>query len=143
MIKHKLPFILLLFSSLTSAEPQSGTLILTVSGGQANHGQAIVSLFNSEETFLKKPLRSQTKEFVEVSYLSFVFAALPYGSYAISVIFDEDKDNELDTGWFGIPTEMVGMSNNAKGKFGPPKFADAQFDFNGNMSMQITLDSAN
>jgi uncharacterized protein (DUF2141 family) len=52
---------------------------------------------------------------------------VPHGTYAVSVIHDEDGDGKLDTSWLGIPREGVGVSMNAKGKAGPPKYKDAKF----------------
>jgi uncharacterized protein (DUF2141 family) len=38
----------------------------------------------------------------------------------------------------GMPKEGVGASNDAKGSFGPPKFADARFSYNGG-SQELTI----
>ena len=40
---------------------------------------------------------------------------------------DENGNGELDANFVGIPKEPWGFSNNAKGKFGPPKWEDVQF----------------
>jgi len=54
------------------------------------------------------------------------FDGLPSGSYAIAVVHDENGNNRLDTS-FGMPREGFGFSRNPVIRFGPPKFADAQF----------------
>ena len=60
-----------------------------------------------------------------------IFTGVAAGSYAVSVFHDENGDGKLETGVFGIPKEPVGVSNNATGTFGPPKFEDAKFKFDG------------
>jgi uncharacterized protein (DUF2141 family) len=54
------------------------------------------------------------------------FENLNYGQYAIAILHDEDSDDEMKTGIFGIPKEGYGISNNVKGRFGPPSFNDAK-----------------
>lgn len=54
------------------------------------------------------------------------FDGLPTGAYAIALIHDENGNNRLDTS-FGIPREGFGFSRNPVIRFGPPKFAEAQF----------------
>ncbi len=54
------------------------------------------------------------------------FDDLPSGNYAIALIHDENSNNKLDTS-FGLPKEGFGFSRNPVIRFGPPKFAEAQF----------------
>ena len=49
------------------------------------------------------------------------------GEYAVAVYADINGNNKLDSNFLGIPKEPIGMSRNAKGRFGPPGFADAAF----------------
>jgi uncharacterized protein (DUF2141 family) len=52
---------------------------------------------------------------------------LPPGEYALSIFYDSNDNGELDTNFIGIPKEPVALSNNARPKFGPPKYKDAVF----------------
>lgn len=54
------------------------------------------------------------------------FDGLPSGNYAIALIHDENSNNKMDTS-FGLPREGFGFSRNPVIRFGPPKFAEAQF----------------
>lgn len=54
------------------------------------------------------------------------FAGLPRGDYAVAVIHDENGNAKLDT-FAGIPKEGFGFSRNPPIRFGPPRFAAAQF----------------
>lgn len=60
-----------------------------------------------------------------------VFSDVPHGRYALAVHHDADADGAVDTGLFGIPTEGLGASNDARGSFGPPSFEDASFTYGG------------
>jgi uncharacterized protein (DUF2141 family) len=57
----------------------------------------------------------------------FSFTDLPEGEYAISCYHDEDDNGKMNMIMGMIPLEDYGTSNNAKGRFGPPKWEDAKF----------------
>jgi uncharacterized protein (DUF2141 family) len=59
------------------------------------------------------------------------FDGLRPGTYAVSVIHDENGNKKLDT-FAGIPREGFGFSRNPAIRFGPPKFAAARFAVAGN-----------
>lgn len=63
------------------------------------------------------------------------FDGLAPGRYAIAVIHDENSNARLDT-FAGIPREGFGFSRNPRIGFGPPRFAAAGFDLDGNASAQ-------
>ncbi|MEO9130247.1 MAG: DUF2141 domain-containing protein [Sphingomonas sp.] len=54
------------------------------------------------------------------------FEGLPYGTYAMAVIHDENSNGKLDT-FVGIPREGFGFSRNPTITFGPPGFNAASF----------------
>ena len=66
------------------------------------------------------------------------FPDIPAGRYAVQVSHDENNNNKLDRGLFGIPKEGFGFSNDAKIRMAPPKFDEAAFD-HGKLSQQIAL----
>jgi uncharacterized protein (DUF2141 family) len=57
------------------------------------------------------------------------------GTYALSVIHDENGNGKLDT-FAGIPREGFGFSRNPGLGFGPPRFASAQFALEGGADRQ-------
>jgi uncharacterized protein (DUF2141 family) len=123
-----------LFSMDLSAEPYIQTLTVFVEGaktnaGKTNAGAIIASLFLSADSFLKEPVLTQVMPANDAGEAKFVFRQLKYGKYAVGVFYDEDGDGKLNTGFLGIPSELVGVSNNAKGFFGPPSFHKASFEF--------------
>ena len=66
----------------------------------------------------------------------------PAGDYAISLYYDENNNGTLDSNFIGIPKEPVALSNNARPKFGPPKYRDAVFALEaGGTTQKITIES--
>ena len=122
------------------AEEPLPDLEVRVSGAEAQSGQLLLSLFDSEESYLKEPLLERRIPVNGEGEGIFLIESLETGVYAVSVIYDEDSDGELDTGLFGIPKEKIGMSNNAKSSFGPPSFEKTRFELNSSISIDIFLD---
>ena len=64
---------------------------------------------------------------------------LPEGVYAIGIFVDVNRNNKMDRNFIGIPKEQYGFSNDARGNFGPPSFAEASFTVSGDMALEINL----
>ena len=136
-----LAFLLLNIQSVYS-EKNILSLQVTVVGTQPEIGQVILSLFNSKESYLKQPYRSKVLSVGKESEVSWTFKDLESGTYALSAIYDEDKNGKLNTGFLRIPKELIGMSNNAKGTFGPPSFEKASFSLVESRTLIIRLGKA-
>ena len=67
------------------------------------------------------------------------FEAVPAGTWAVSVIHDEDGDGDLRTNFIGMPREGVGSSNDPKPRMGPPRWSDAKFDLDADLAIEITV----
>ena len=63
---------------------------------------------------------------------------IPAGNYAIGIFIDTNANEALDRNFLQIPTEQYGFSNNAKGRFGPPSFADAAFNLESQLDQKLT-----
>ena len=110
------------------ANVTSDTLVrVHIAGVASVDGQIVVSVYDSKKAWLKKPMHqavtaaaiSSTEEPLIVEM------ELPEGEYAIHVFHDADDNGKMKTNFIGIPKEPTGVSNDAKGRFGPPKFVDA------------------
>ena len=101
-------------------------------------GHLYVAIYNSEETFMKKPLAAFRVD-VKDKVLSIPCQGLPAGSYAISLFQDENGNGKLDTAAFGIPTEKFGFSNDAQGVMGPPSYEKCRFTFSEDTTLVIHL----
>jgi len=113
-------------------------LTVTIDKIKNDKGSIRIGIFDSEDGFLKKPVDGKAVK-VEGNHVTVVFDKLKPGTYAVSVIHDENDNKELDTKTFGIPKEGVGFSNNVMGKFGPPSFQDASIKLAGEESLNIDL----
>jgi uncharacterized protein (DUF2141 family) len=102
-------------------------LQVTVTHIKGQKGDIIVGVFDNDENFLKKPIDSKMIK-VSGDSITVVFENLKPGKYAVSVIHDSNKNNDLDKNKLGIPKEGFGFSNNVMGSMGPPTFERAQFD---------------
>ncbi|WGL16836.1 DUF2141 domain-containing protein [Microbulbifer bruguierae] len=110
---------------------ETSSLTLTVKNIQSTTGNLFINVFDSKETFLGDT-KVLSKEVVLEGLLkdgaAVVELELPYGTYAIAVYHDDNANGKLDHGFFGIPSEPMGLSNNHVPKFGPPKFAKAAME---------------
>ena len=117
-------------------------LVINVQGVKPGIGYVVLSMFSSPENHMLQPVLEKTTKVNGANRVSFVLQGLAAGRYSFSVFYDENGNAELDTGVFGIPKELVGFSNNAKGLFGPPSFDDASFDLSTSTRMLIQLQNA-
>lgn len=144
MLYRKLIFSLIiqLVGLFAIAEEGRPTLTVRITGIEPGEGQVVLSLFTSEENYLKQPVMDRTLPAGPSSAVEARLTDLPPGTYAVSVFYDQDGDGELKTGFLGIPRELVGFSNNAKGRFGPPGFEDTSFEVSGDTAIEIRLGKA-
>lgn len=119
--------------SIVAIQVHAQSFQIEISNIQAYKGKAIVSIYNSEKDWFKKPFREITIQTNENSKV--VSFDVPYGVYAISVYQDVKVNNELDMNFLSIPKEPIAFGNNYK-PFGNPKFESAAVNFNANYKMQ-------
>ncbi len=117
--------------ALGQTHPEAGNLTVTVEGLLPKTGLVRVALFQSADGFPGNTNKafSITRAAVTSSRETLTFENIPYGSYAISVYQDLNKDHRLNKSFFGIPKEPVGFSNDPPMRKGPPHFEDAVFLF--------------
>ncbi len=110
-----------------------GVLSVIIINFKSDKGTSVVALYNSGEGFPKSPEKAFKIISIRIVNKQAVanFENLAPGEYGVSVYLDENSNKKMDTNFFGIPKEGVANSNNAKGHFGPPKYSDAKFKFNG------------
>jgi uncharacterized protein (DUF2141 family) len=111
----------------------TGTLVVEMTGFRNDQGNVSVALFNQGQAYPKSPEKAVAIIYSRIvnKKASATFDQLPAGEYAVSVYHDENNNKKMDTNIFGIPKEGVGASNDARGHFGPPKYQDAKFYFDG------------
>ena len=101
-------------------------------------GDIIVGIFDSHETFLKKPIDGKMAK-PSGDSVTVVFENLKPGKYAVSVFHDANKNKDLDKNKLGIPKEGFGFSNNVLGAMGPPAFERALIDLLDQKNLDIDI----
>jgi uncharacterized protein (DUF2141 family) len=115
----------------TATARAGGKLVVEVTGLHSDKGHVLLRLYNSQAGFptdggkafrLARATISGGKAVIELR-------DIPFGTYAIGCVHDENGNGKLDTSWIGAPKEGIGASNDARGHRGPPQWKDARFDF--------------
>ena len=108
--------IFLSFTLLTINHYRSGKgqdIPMMVSGLQSGKGQIILNVFKDKQSYKdQKPFKQiiLSKTSVKEGYLT-VSIHLDEGTYAITLVDDENKNDSLDKTMLGTPTEGFGFSN--------------------------------
>jgi uncharacterized protein (DUF2141 family) len=114
------------------------TLTIHVRNVRNGSGQVLCALHSRPESMANPDLafRRARGEIVHGAAVC-VFEDVPVGDYVVAVVHDENGNSRLDTNFLGIPREGVGVSNDARGFLGPPRFEDARFHFDGRVAPLI------
>ena len=110
---------------------RTGNLIVIVKNIRNTKGQIGLSLYQSGDGFPNHPEKALVSVFIKAKADSatYSFSNIKPGIYAAAAFHDENSDKKVNSNFLGIPKEGIGVSNNVKGRFGPPKFDDAKFTF--------------
>jgi uncharacterized protein (DUF2141 family) len=132
--------VLVIFTSFQNkAQKSSEMFTVHIKNVKNEKGQLIIAIFDNETEFLEKPYMTIRTSAVSPE-LEVNFENLKYGTYAISIIHDENQNDKLDTNVFGIPKEGFGFSNDVMGTFGPPSFDKCKINWFGSTdAIAITL----
>jgi len=119
-------------------------ILIEVEGFENLDGNLAIAIYNNSETF-----NSETEFYIEAaftvdeSYMSIVIDSMDAGTYAISILHDEDESGDMEMGGFLnlIPQEGFGFSNNPVIGISEPSFSDCKFaiDEGQAVSVPITL----
>ncbi|MFZ4543125.1 MAG: DUF2141 domain-containing protein [Saprospiraceae bacterium] len=133
-----MPTLLLVIYSLLFPSSTVRNLELTINNVVPQKGNVMVAVHN-RNNFLKTRIVEKSLPAAANSLrLSF---DLPEGEYAIAVYQDGNRNQQLDTNMFGVPTEAYGFSNNIRPKFRAPSFDEAKFTLNSSSkNLSITLE---
>ena len=102
-------------------------IIVTLTGIKDVKGVVTAGLYNTEDGYKNGGSVRGVRVDVKADTVTFNYADLPDGEYAIKLFHDVNGNGEMDSNLFGIPSEPFAFSNNAIGKMGPAKWKDAKF----------------
>lgn len=118
-----------LISALSSPAAYGTDLTVSVSDIKTADGQLMLRLAGSEQQLADA--NSAIASLIltpDTAGVSFTLHNVPAGTYGIQLFHDENGNNKLDANLIGIPKEPWAFSNNAAGRFGPPKWQDIRFE---------------
>ena len=115
---------------LTGAAEPPLTLNVVLTGLRSSQGEVRLCLWQQAEAFpnCRKGQQVRLLSAPAATEVHIAVTDLAPGSYAVSVIHDENDNRKLDKNFMGIPTEGVGFSRNPHMTFGPPSFDKAHFE---------------
>ena len=116
---------MLILAALAMLEAM-GKITVTVNNVRNNRGQVYVEIC-PQNRFLKENCPYHATAPAHAGSTVVTIENVPAGQYAAQGYHDENKNNDLDQGLFGIPKEGLGFSRDARIGLGPPKWKDAVF----------------
>lgn len=126
--------------SVAATASADSRLEVSVSGLRNDKGNVLICMTANPRAFpdcSKDP--AAMKRVVKASAAASIdFSSVSPGTYALSLIHDENGNGKLDTA-LAIPREGFGFSRNPKISFGPPKFHAAAFAINGSGSQSVRM----
>lgn len=122
--------LLLVAASAPAAPPDSGTLTIRVSNLRNAKGRVHVDLC-PQASFLKDGCPFSASAPAQVPVTVLVMKGVAPGHYAAQLFHDENMNDKMDRGMFGIPKEGFAFSRDAPIKMSPPKWAEAEFAYAG------------
>ena len=116
----------------SQAQNETYNLIIEITDLKSNEGKVMIELLDQNEKTVEysKAVIIENKSTAE-------FKNLPAGTYAVQYYHDENNNDKMDTGTFGIPLEGYGFSNDARGFMGPPDFEDELFSLDQNKTLVL------
>lgn len=131
----------------------SGSLTVNVTGLKNAVGQVCFSLFEGSQGFPNDPEAVVAQQCVPAAVsgseadgeeaaaetIAVTFDSLEMGTYAVSVLHDEDEDQAVGRGTFGIPTEGFGFSQNPVVQTSAPEFTEAALFVIGDITTDIEM----
>jgi uncharacterized protein (DUF2141 family) len=138
-MKKLLVIAIFIFSGLfCSSAQENHTITIHFEGMKSDKGSLFVAIYNTKNSFLKKQFKGDITKIVDEK-ATIILKDIPTGEYAVSAFHDANNNKKMDTNFFGIPKEPIGISNNATGFMGPPKYKEAKFTVNKNITLAITI----
>lgn len=123
--------VLLSFLGTGNVKAQVAELVVEIGNIRDAEGQIALTLFASADGFPMQPEKAARYVFVpaKAGSVSIRVADLQFGTYAIAVLHDANRNERMDFNFLGMPKEGSGSSNDVRNFFSGPDFSQAKFDF--------------
>jgi uncharacterized protein (DUF2141 family) len=132
------------FPSLAAQTNDTATLTVRVTRARNTKGKVWVTVFQDAQGFPDDPSKAVRQQSIDIDpntmSAQLTFRDLPQGTFAVSVLHDENGNGKMDKNFVGMPKEGYGASNNPKKKKRAPTFDEAKFSLNSSeQTIEITL----
>lgn len=132
---------LLLLLVLCGIQLKAETIEITVSGIRNQSGQISIHIFNSQEGFKEeKSIQAFTfkKQHVVNGVLK-VKIELPAGTFGLTLVDDENSNNDMDYNFVGMPKEGFGFSNYYHTGLTRPVFDQFKFSIQKGVAVKVNM----
>lgn len=109
-----------------SQDTEGVSITVTIENVLNSNGKILAGL-HTAETFMKSQGIDGYMHDAQTGEMTFTFENVIPGTYAISVLHDENNNMAMDFEDNGMPKENYGMSGNLM-EMGPPTFEGAKFE---------------
>lgn len=117
---------------------KAATLDVELKDVKSSKGTIKYLLFNDKDGYPDQVEKSIRQGSIPASEMSFSLTDLTPGTYALTLIHDENDNGKFDT-LLGIPMESFGFSENPVIIFGVPNFKRAAFKLEGDRKLKIKM----
>ena len=128
-VKRRIILLLILTVNFASGICQQNNISITVTNIRSDRGLIRLALYDHEDQFPNDPAHSFdfNKTLDEEGCLEITLLDIPPGTYAISILDDEDENDRMNYNILRMPKEGYGFSNNVKPKLKSPPFEECCF----------------
>jgi uncharacterized protein (DUF2141 family) len=96
-------------------------------------------LYASSNGFPKEPTSTEQRLPITGGTVRCTFANVAPGTYAVSVMHDENGNGKLDSNFLGIPTEGYGVSNNHTHAMSAPTWEESKFEVKSGQDVRLGI----
>jgi uncharacterized protein (DUF2141 family) len=108
-------------------EAPTATVKAMIHGLKSTSGKLYCAIYNQSQGWPDKGGVTRLAQAITGKDATCVFSALKPGTYAVTVLHDENGNGAMDYGTFGAPAEGWGSSNNVTHTFSGPSFEESTF----------------
>ncbi len=123
-------FVFAVTAAVHASDSGTSSVRIELTGLASADGNLYIAVYDSDDTWLGEQTVMEKKVVIAEAREGELVTAelsLPQGEYALSIYYDSNDNGKLDTSFIGIPKEPIALSNNARPRFGPPRYEDAVF----------------
>ena len=133
---------IVLWAIALARSDHGATLVVDIEGLRNRTGVLQVALFRTADGYPQHAdLAARTRTVpITLPITVVTFDGLEPGTWALSVLHDENANGRLDTTVLGVPKEGIGASRDATRRLGEPRFEEARFEVGADdLRLQVSL----